>query len=64
VRHGLCRLVLAATVIGLIVGSTVYSWYMAEFAGLVFATGLACGIAGVPAELAAPPSRRLPTFDL
>ncbi len=45
-RHGLCLLVLAATVVGLIVGSTVYSWYMVEFAGLFFAMGLACGIAG------------------
>ena len=45
-RHGLCLLVLAATVVGLIVGSTVYSWYMTEFAGLFFAMGLACGIAG------------------
>jgi len=45
-RHGLCLVVLAATVVGLIVGSTVYSWYMTEFAGLFFAMGLACGIAG------------------
>ena len=45
-RHGVCLLILAATVVGLIVGSTVYSWYMVEFAGLFFAMGLACGIAG------------------
>ncbi len=44
-RHGLCLLVLAATVVGLIVGSTVYSWYMVEFAGLFFAMGLLSGIA-------------------
>ena len=39
-RHGLCLLVLAATVVGLIVGSTVYQWYMVEFAGLFFAMGI------------------------
>ena len=44
-RHGLCLLVLAATVVGLIVGSTAYNWYMVEFAGLFFGMGLACGIA-------------------
>ena len=44
-RHGLCLLVLAATVGGLIVGSTVYSWYMVEFAGLFFGMGLLSGIA-------------------
>ncbi len=45
-RHGACLLVLAATVVGLILGSTRYNWYMTEFAGLFFAMGLAAGIAG------------------
>ncbi|HVN75850.1 MAG TPA: hypothetical protein VMT19_06005 [Thermoanaerobaculaceae bacterium] len=44
-RHALCLLVLAATVVGLIVGSTVYSWYMVEFAGLFFAMGVLSGVA-------------------
>jgi len=44
-RHGIALVVLAATVVGLIVGSTVYKWYMVEFAGLFFAMGLLAGIA-------------------
>lgn len=44
-RHGVALVVLAATVVGLIVGSTVFKWYMVEFAGLFFAMGLLAGIA-------------------
>jgi uncharacterized ion transporter superfamily protein YfcC len=45
-RHGLCLLVLLGAVVGLIVGSTVYRWYMVEFAGLFFAMGVLAGLAG------------------
>jgi uncharacterized ion transporter superfamily protein YfcC len=45
-RHGLCLLVLLGAVVGLIVGSTVYKWYMVEFAGLFFAMGVLAGLAG------------------
>jgi uncharacterized ion transporter superfamily protein YfcC len=45
-RHGLCLLVLAGTVVGLIVGSTMLKWYMVEFGGLFFAMGLLAGLAG------------------
>jgi uncharacterized ion transporter superfamily protein YfcC len=44
-RHGLCLLVLFGAVVGLIVGSTVYKWYMVEFAGLFFAMGVLAGLA-------------------
>ena len=44
-RHGVALVVLGATVVGLIVGSTVFKWYMVEFAGLFFAMGLLAGIA-------------------
>ena len=44
-RHGLCLLVLLGAVVGLIVGSTVYKWYMVEFAGLFFAMGVLAGLA-------------------
>jgi uncharacterized ion transporter superfamily protein YfcC len=44
-RHGLCLVVLLGAVIGLIVGSTVYKWYMVEFAGLFFAMGVLAGLA-------------------
>ncbi len=45
-RHGLCLVVLFAAVAGLIVGSTVFKWYMVEFAGLFFAMGVLAGLAG------------------
>jgi len=45
-RHGLCLLVLFGAVVGLIVGSTVYKWYMVEFAGIFFAMGVLAGLAG------------------
>ncbi len=45
-RHAACLLILFATVVGLIVGSTVFKWYMVEFAGLFFAMGVLSGIAG------------------
>ncbi len=45
-RHGVCLLILAATVVGLIVGSTVLNWYMVEFGGLFFAMGIFAGLAG------------------
>jgi uncharacterized ion transporter superfamily protein YfcC len=45
-RHGACLFILFATVVGLIVGSTVYRWYMVEFAGLFFAMGVLSGVAG------------------
>ena len=45
-RHGLCLLVLLGAVVGLIVGSTAYKWYMVEFAGLFFAMGVLAGLAG------------------
>lgn len=45
-RHGLCLVVLLGAVVGLIVGSTVYRWYMVEFAGLFFAMGVLAGLAG------------------
>ncbi|MEW6338943.1 MAG: YfcC family protein [Acidobacteriota bacterium] len=45
-RHGLCLLVLAGAVVGLIVGSTVLKWYMVEFGGLFFAMGVLAGLAG------------------
>jgi uncharacterized ion transporter superfamily protein YfcC len=45
-RHGACLLILFGTVVGLIVGSTVYKWYMVEFAGLFFAMGVLAGLAG------------------
>jgi uncharacterized ion transporter superfamily protein YfcC len=44
-RHGLCLLVLLGAVVGLIVGSTMYKWYMVEFAGLFFAMGVLAGLA-------------------
>jgi len=44
-RHGLCLLVLLGAVVGLIVGSTAYKWYMVEFAGLFFAMGVLAGLA-------------------
>jgi uncharacterized ion transporter superfamily protein YfcC len=44
-RHGLCLVILAATVVGLIVGSTVLKWYMVEFGGLFFAMGVLAGLA-------------------
>jgi uncharacterized ion transporter superfamily protein YfcC len=44
-RHGVCLLVLAGAVVGLIVGSTVLNWYMVEFAGLFFAMGVLAGLA-------------------
>ena len=44
-RHGLCLLVLLGAVVGLIIGSTVYKWYMVEFAGLFFAMGVLAGLA-------------------
>jgi uncharacterized ion transporter superfamily protein YfcC len=44
-RHGLCLLVLFGTVAGLIVGSTMFKWYMVEFAGLFFAMGVLAGLA-------------------
>jgi uncharacterized ion transporter superfamily protein YfcC len=44
-RHGLCLLVLFGTVVGLIVGSTMFKWYMVEFAGLFFAMGVLVGLA-------------------
>ena len=44
-RHGLCLLVLLAAVIGLIIGSTVWKWYMVEFAGLFLGMGVLAGIA-------------------
>jgi uncharacterized ion transporter superfamily protein YfcC len=45
-RHGLCLLVLLGAVVGLIVGSTMFKWYMVEFAGLFFAMGVLAGLAG------------------
>lgn len=45
-RHGLCLLVLAGAVVGLIVGSTMLKWYMVEFGGLFFAMGVLAGLAG------------------
>jgi uncharacterized ion transporter superfamily protein YfcC len=45
-RHGLALLVLLGAVVGLIVGSTVFKWYMVEFAGLFFAMGVLTGLAG------------------
>jgi uncharacterized ion transporter superfamily protein YfcC len=45
-RHGACLLILAATVVGLIVGSTMLNWYMIEFGGLFFAMGIFAGLAG------------------
>jgi uncharacterized ion transporter superfamily protein YfcC len=44
-RHGLCLLVLAGAVVGLIIGSTVLKWYMVEFGGLFFAMGVLAGLA-------------------
>jgi uncharacterized ion transporter superfamily protein YfcC len=45
-RHGLCLIVLLGAVVGLIIGSTIYKWYMVEFAGLFFAMGVLAGLAG------------------
>ncbi|MGE5235206.1 MAG: YfcC family protein [Acidobacteriota bacterium] len=45
-RHGLCLLILAGAVVGLIVGSTMLNWYMVEFGGLFFAMGVFAGLAG------------------
>ncbi len=45
-RHGLCLVVLAGAVVGLIVGSTMLKWYMVEFGGLFFAMGVLAGLAG------------------
>lgn len=44
-RHGICLVVLAGAVVGLVVGSTVLKWYMVEFGGLFFAMGVLCGLA-------------------
>lgn len=44
-RHGICLVILAGTVVGLIVGSTVLKWYMVEFGGLFFAMGVLSGLA-------------------
>ncbi len=53
-RHGVCLLILAGAVVGLIAGSTVLKWYMVEFGGLFFAMGVLAGLAGGigPARLA------------
>lgn len=53
-RHGVCLLILAGAVVGLILGSTVYKWYMVEFAGLFFAMGVLAGLAAgiAPNQLA------------
>ncbi len=44
-RHGVCLLILAGAVVGLVVGSTVLKWYMIEFGGLFFAMGILSGLA-------------------
>lgn len=43
-RHGLCLLILLAGIVGMIVGVTVFQWYIVELGGLFFAMGLAAGI--------------------
>jgi uncharacterized ion transporter superfamily protein YfcC len=44
-RHGLCLLILAAGVTGMIVGVTVFKWYIVEMGGLFFGMGVLSGIA-------------------
>lgn len=44
-RHGLCLLILLGAVIGLVLGTTKWNWYMVEFAGLFLAMGVLAGIA-------------------
>lgn len=44
-RHGVCLLILAGAVVGLVVGSTVLKWYMVEFGALFFAMGIFSGLA-------------------
>jgi len=45
-RAGLCLLLLFATIAGLIIGVTVYKWYIVELAGLFFAMGVLAGVLG------------------
>ena len=43
-RHGTCLSVLFATIVALVVGVTVFKWYMLELAGLFLAMGILAGL--------------------
>jgi uncharacterized ion transporter superfamily protein YfcC len=45
-RHGLCLLVLAATVTMMVYGVVALDWYITELGGLFFAMGILAGLAG------------------
>jgi uncharacterized ion transporter superfamily protein YfcC len=44
-KHAVCLLILGGAVVGLILGSTVFNWYMIEFGGLFLAMGIFAGLA-------------------
>lgn len=44
-RHGVCLLILLAAIVGLVLGSTSWKWYIMEFAGLFLGMGILAGTA-------------------
>ena len=43
-RHGLCLLILLATIVGMIYGGIALNWYILELGGLFLAMGIAAGV--------------------